>query len=388
MSRAPTPPSPLLLLPAAVPGTGPRSGVPAHLGDPTGEQRAAQGAAALVDASWRDVLRVGGPDRLGWLHDLTTQALSGLRAGDATRALVLSPHGHVEHDAEVLDDGTATWLDVEGGTGESLARHLDRMRFLREVDVALVPVRLLSLLGPAADEVARAAGLPVPAVVPAPVPGQRGAAPRAAVEVVVEGLSGWLRRRADGGLDLLLTSSRDERLRSSGDDEAAGRLVARLVHAGARPAGTDAADAVQVAARRPRVALDADERTLPHELGLLGEAVHLEKGCYRGQETVARVQNLGRPPRRLVLVHLDGSEVDLPPTGTALEPADGGRPVGRLGGPVRHHELGPVALALVKRSADVSAALRADGIAAAVDPDDVPVPADARAPRPVLARLR
>src|SRR5207247_667215 len=110
---------------------------------------------------------------------------------------------------------------------------------------------------------------------------------------------------------------------------------------------------------------------IPNEVGLLGVAVHLDKGCYRGQETVARVHTLGRPPRRLVRLLLDGSVDTLPAAGAALQ-LDG-RTVGMVGGSARHHELGPVALALVKRSVDPAATLLADGIAAnqevLVDPE-------------------
>jgi folate-binding protein YgfZ len=111
--------------------------------------------------------------------------------------------------------------------------------------------------------------------------------------------------------------------------------------------------------------LDTDHRTIPNEIGLLGAAVHLDKGCYRGQETVARVHNLGRPPRRLVRLHLDGSVDALPTPGAVLE-LDG-RAVGFVGGSARHFELGPIALALIKRSTPMDA-LSVQGIAAAQEP--------------------
>jgi folate-binding protein YgfZ len=123
---------------------------------------------------------------------------------------------------------------------------------------------------------------------------------------------------------------------------------------------------LRVAAIRPRLGLDTDHRTLPHEVGWLTTAVHLDKGCYRGQETVARVHNLGRPPRRLVFLHLDGSEHTLPAHGDPV--VLGERQVGFVTTPVRHHELGPVALALVKRSTPVDAQLWAGGLAAAQEP--------------------
>src|SRR3954452_9959264 len=114
-------------------------------------------------------------------------------------------------------------------------------------------------------------------------------------------------------------------------------------------------EALRVESRRPRVHLDTDERTIPHEVGWIPSAVHLTKGCYRGQETVARVANLGRPPRRLVVLHLDGGDEHLPAPGDPV--LRDGRAIGRVGSVVQHHELGPVALALVKRSVPVDAEL-------------------------------
>ena len=137
------------------------------------------------------------------------------------------------------------------------------------------------------------------------------------------------------------------------------------------PCGSWAFEALRIARGEPRLGLDTDHRTIPNEVGWIGRAVHLEKGCYRGQETVARIHNLGRPPRRLVLLHLDGSVDSLPVTGDAVELV--GRPVGFVGSAARHFELGPVALALVKRNVDPEAPLLAGGVAAAqevlVDPD-------------------
>ncbi len=149
----------------------------------------------------------------------------------------------------------------------------------------------------------------------------------------------------------------------------ADRLVPResLVALDGELAGVGAYEALRVAARRPRLGLDTDHRTIPHEVGWLGGAVHLDKGCYRGQETVARVYNLGRPPRRLVLLHLDGSDSELPASGDPVVLAD--REVGRVGTAVRHYELGPVALAVVKRQVPDDAVLLAGTIAASIDPE-------------------
>jgi hypothetical protein len=127
--------------------------------------------------------------------------------------------------------------------------------------------------------------------------------------------------------------------------------------------GHSAFEAARVAARRPRFGFESDHRTIPNELPWLDSAVHLQKGCYRGQETVARTHNLGRPPRRLVLLHLDGA---LPERGAPV--IAGERTVGWIGTPAYHAELGPIALAVIKRNVPDEQPLAADGIAASVDP--------------------
>jgi folate-binding protein YgfZ len=125
-------------------------------------------------------------------------------------------------------------------------------------------------------------------------------------------------------------------------------------------------EAMRVEARRPRLRLETDHRTIAHEVGWIGTAVHLDKGCYRGQETVARVQNLGRPPRRLVLLHLSGESDVLPAAGTPVELA--GRTVGFLGTALHHFELGPVALAVIKRALPVDSDLDVAGQRARIQP--------------------
>ena len=303
---------------------GPDAGVAWHYGDPVREQRLIERGQGLVDLSHRGVLRISGPDRLSWLHSLTTQQLTDLAPGESTTTLVLSPQGHLEHALYGVDDGETFWAHTEPGAAPAAAGWLDRMRFLLRVEVSDV-----------SDQVA---------VVWAADP---DVAPADALAV---------RRGADslGGAELLVPR-----------DRLAETLAAGPV------AGTWAHEARRVAAGVPRVGLDTDHRTIPNEIGLLGIAVHLDKGCYRGQETVARVHTLGRPPRRLVLLHLDGSADRLPETGSPLE-LDG-RAVGFVGRAVRHHELGPIALGLVKRSVDVAATLVADEVAAAqealVDPE-------------------
>jgi tRNA-modifying protein YgfZ len=299
--------SPLLSLPGAVEADGVDAGVAAHYGDPYREQKSLAAGTGFVDLSHRGVVRIAGPDRLTWLHSLTSQFMTSLSPGSPVTTLVLSPQGHVEHALHGYDDGEALWAHVEPAEAPTLVQWLNSMRFLMRVEVADV-----------SDDWAAIA---------------RG-------ELQVE-----LVRRTD--------------------------LAAVAATEEASPSGIWAFEALRIARGEPRLGLDTDARTIPNEVGWIGSAVHLEKGCYRGQETVARVHNLGRPPRRLVRLHLDGSVDVLPDSGAPVE-LDGRR-VGFVGSAARHYELGPIALALVKRNVDLTADLLAGGVAASqeivVDPD-------------------
>jgi tRNA-modifying protein YgfZ len=299
--------SPLLSLAGAVPTDGGfDAGVAAHYGDPLREQKNLVAGAGLVDLSHRGVVRIGGADRLSWLHSLSTQKLETLAPGVGTDALILSPQGHVEHHLQLVDDGEAVWVHVEPVGVAPLVGFLDSMRFMLRVDVEDVtadwavvwePIlethsTLVSRVDPAADAVA----------------GRQVFVPRGEVTE--------------------FATSADR----SGP-----------------PAGVLAFEALRVEAGRPRFGVDTDHRTIPHEMGWIGGAVVLDKGCYRGQETVARVENLGRPPRRLVRLHLDGSAREgLPAHGSEVT-ADG-VVIGHTTTAAYHYELGPIALALVKYS--------------------------------------
>jgi folate-binding protein YgfZ len=343
VTAAPTLTSPLLERPGAVPGDGPDAGVAWHYGDPMREQRALARGAGWVDRSTRAVIAVPGVDRLSWLHSITSQHLSGLADGTGTEGLVLSPHGHVEHHFVVADLAGITWLDTEPGGGPGLLAYLDSMRFLLRVDPrdATAELAVLTVAGPAAGTVLAAAGLPAPEQPWSVLPLTGG---------------GFARRTRPAEVDLLVPRP------------ALVEIADRLTAAGAAPVGTWAYEAARVEAGRPRQGFETDHRTIPHEVGWIGTAVHLDKGCYRGQETVARVHNLGRPPRRLVLLHLSGERDELPPAGTPL--LLDGRPVGFLGTAVHHHELGPVALAVVKRTVPTGTVLDAAGTPAAVTETD------------------
>ena len=325
-------------------------GVPAHYGDPMREQRLLETAVGLVDRSNRDVIAVPGEERASWLHTLTTQHLSDLRAGQASELMVLSPNGHVEQHAYVTEDGTTAWLDTEPGAGAGLLKYLEMMRFFSKVEPrdASGEMDVWSLVGPGAVDVISGLGEPRIADVPGAkfTKGSVPDGPTALFEV--RDLDGVLARRVPLGVDLLVPRGRPLELD-----------VPR--------AGLWAYEAVRVARRIPRLGWETDHRTIPAEAGFLANAVHLDKGCYRGQETVARVHNLGRPPRRLVLLHLDGVATDQPPAqGTAV--MLDGRQVGFVGTAVRHHELGMVALAVVKRNVADDARLLVEESAAQIEP--------------------
>jgi tRNA-modifying protein YgfZ len=323
---------------AVVADEGLDAGVAAHYGDPLREQRLLEEGLAVVDLSTHGVVTVTGPDRLTWLNSLTSQKLDDLAPRTSVEALLLSPHGHIEHDLHVVDDGSSTWLVVEPGTAGDLVQYLDRMRFMLRVEVADVTDRWAVVGEPVARESAE--GEPVAWVDHWPRTGPVTAVYGAADDAHPGRGRAW--REVVVPREDLATVLAD------------------------RPrAGTWAVEALRVAAARPRHLRETDHRTIPHELDLLRTAVHLQKGCYRGQETIARVHNLGRPPRRIVLLHLDGSGHTLPASGTEL--SNGERVVGRLTTVARHHELGPVALAVIKRNTPADALLDAGGVAASQD---------------------
>jgi tRNA-modifying protein YgfZ len=317
----------MLDLAGAVEAEWPDEGVAAHYGDPMREQRVMTEQPTLVDRSNRGVIKVTGPDRLSWLHSLTSQHLERLSPGSTQQALVLSPQGHLEHHLTLTDDGAATWIHVEPHTAAALVDYLNSMRFMLRVEV---------------EDLTGALSV---ATITSPDGAARLAEDTDAVAVM----------QGPFGTDLIV------------EPDAMGKLAATYP-----VAGLWALEAARIAAHIPRPGLDTDHRTLPHEVGLIETAVHLNKGCYRGQETVARIQNVGRPPRRLVFLHLDGSVDRLPAHGAPIT-VEVGTEVGFVGSAARHFELGPIGLGLVKRTVPADAALLADGVAAAqeviVSPD-------------------
>ena len=345
-----------------------------HFGSPIGEQRALASGRAVAPLGDRRVLAVSGPDRLTWLDSITSQATAALAPGQSSELLILDPQGRVEHAASVLDDGTTAWLIVDAGDADALLAWLLRMRFRLAVEPR--DVAEYAVVGAAAAE---GTG-PIPVELVA-VPNGTPLVWRDPWPEVSPG--GWAYAAADPH-----PGAERRWIEVIVPVEALDALAEQVAAGGLAAAGLVAADALRVAAWRPRWAAEVDERTIPHEVDWLRTAVHLTKGCYRGQETVAKVHNLGHPPRRLVLLHLDGSDSVLPARGAPV--LEGDAVVGAVTSAALHHEEGPIALALVKRSTRADADLVVDAgevrIAAA---QEVIVPADAGATAsvPRLPRL-
>ena len=348
--------SPLLTRPGAVasaPGD-PDETVPSHFGDPGREQAAlAEGRAACALA--RDVVAVTGPDRLSWLTTLSSQVLTVLEPGDGgAEALLLDAQGHITHALAALDDGHTLWLTTEAGSGAGLAAFLDSMRFMLRVEIAERPdVMVLAALGEGLDALAQAASDTASDASEAPdVQAGTAEAQGSLIGLWRDPWPGVV----EGGTSYDVGADRPH----PGEGYRAGFVLvpARSVDAVAgtflaaeprrRLAGALAWEALRIEAGRPRRAREADARAIPHELDWLRTAVHLTKGCYPGQETIARTLNLGRPPRRLTVLQLDGLGGDLPQPGASVRMGE--RPVGAVTSVARHHELGPIALALLRRA--------------------------------------
>ncbi|CAN5187247.1 folate-binding protein YgfZ [soil metagenome] len=323
---------------------------PQHYGNPLGEQQALARGEAIVDLADRGVVTVTGPDRLSWLDSLTSQSLKGLQPGESAETLLLDPTGRLEHAMRVVDDGETAWLLVDGGEAAPLAAWLDRMRFMLRVEVAVRSADFLTI----------------------------GALGQFDLPAVVTWIDPWNEVTA-GGHQYALH-------RPAAPWDYHETVVARDADLSAFPAaGTLALEALRIAAWRPRLSTEADDRSIPHELDWLRSAVHLNKGCYRGQETVAKVHNLGHPPRRLVMLHLDGV---VPAAGS--EVLSGETVVGSVTSAALHYELGPIALAVIKRNVDpgIDLVVPVDGESvAAAQEVIVPTDAGAEANVPRLPRL-
>lgn len=327
------------------------AGVAWHYGNPLGEQRAAQVGPVAVDRSHRRFLQVSGPEAAEFLNNLLSQKLDDVPVGYSATALNLDIQGHILHQADITHTAEAFFLDLPAGQADSLHDFLTTMVFWSQVEITEADYGLLTILGDG-----------------------EFSDPTATVfnrEVDWPGI-----RRRD------LAIPRTE----------LATAVEQLEAAGVSLAGLMAFSAERIRAREPELAVDLDHKSIPHEVphwigrGDHAGAVHLHKGCYRGQETVARVENLGRSPRLLVLLHLDGSAPQLPEPGTEI--TFGGRRVGRMGSIVDHCDFGPIALGLVKRSALDSGQLTIGQAAATLDPDSIPTSEGPKAGRAAINKLR
>lgn len=338
--RGDSPRSALSMCAGAVVGS---TGVALAYGNTLSEQRSLHSGESLVDLSDRGVIAVSGPDRLSWLDSLLSQRLDKLTAGESTETLLLDPQGHLQHAMRVFEDGETSWLLVDEGRAPALTAWLLKMRFMKQVEIIDRSAEMMTLgfCGALPDVLS-------PLVLqPADVP----VIWRDPWNHVTEG--GWQYSSPEP------TSSHP-----SADWNYAEVLIPRsathevvdLVTAGVITlAGTRALEALRIAAWRPRITTEGDDNALPHEFDWLRSAVHLNKGCYRGQETVAKVHNLGHPPRRLVFLSLDGVDVVIPDAGSAV--MDGETQVGHITAAARHYEEGVIALALLKRNANPEAEL-------------------------------
>ena len=357
-------------------------GATPHFGDPSGEQWALESGRALVRRPDLAVISVSGADRLTWLTSLASQIVTGLVPGMSRELLILSPEGRVEHWAGASDDGEALHLIVERSDLSGFVAFLDSMRFALRVSVAERDVVVFSSVRAGANTPEAVAALPGhlwtwedpwPGVVEggaAYFQGERH--PGARTPMMFHAVSrqdadefeaAWLAGGAASGAAEAhaAPSSAPPGARSSTPSPAGGKR---------RRAGYLAWEAMRIAAWKPRLGRETDARAIPPEVDWLRTAVHTTKGCYRGQETIARVINLGRPPRRLTYLQLDGSRGDLPAPGTPI--TVGGRQVGVITSSARHADEGPIALALIARAVPVSTVFDIDGVAAAQE-EIVPV---------------
>lgn len=285
---------------------GPDHGAIWHFGEPVKEQRALEAGDAFADLSHLPAIAITGVDRLTWIHSLCTQDVEQLQPGTWKSGYILDPQGHIEFPLLLIDDGSTLYLFTEITSVEPLLKFLNSMRFMLRVEVRDASAEVALFRAPGkSDEIG----------------GPYALVPRSEIASMTANFA----------------------------------LTAMQV-------GTWALDAQRVAAGRARFGFESDPKTIPNELGVLNIAVHMDKGCYRGQETVAKVFNLGKPPRRLTLLHLDGSGVDLPTPGSPI--TLDGKAIGFLGTVARHHELGPIALALIKRSVPLDATVSAGNVSA------------------------
>lgn len=339
-----------------------------HYGEPTIEQRMLERGNAIAELGDRRVITITGSERLTWLDKIISQQVLYLEPGQGSELLLLDQQGRIEHAAAIVDDGATAWLIADADDAQPLTNWLVKMRFRADAEITLrEDLRVLGYIAGGAAEA---------------LVGREGEALTVWIDPWREGSAGGWQYATVADHPAHDRDWREAIVAESGAARVAGALGT------VRPAGLLAVDALRVAAWRPRWARERDERTIPHELDWIRSAVHLNKGCYRGQETIAKVHNLGHPPRRLVMLHLDGSDSIMPEAGAEVR--DGENVVGNITSVAMHHELGPIALAIVSRRAPADATFTVaagEGELSAAQEIIVPADAGATANVPRLTRL-
>jgi len=286
--------------------SGPDKGAIWHFGEPNQEQKALIAGDAWADLSHRGVISISGKDRLTWLHALTTQHVEKLEPGKWVEALILDVQGHVNDQLILVDDGSTAWLHTENSRTQDILDYLNKMKFMLEVEAKDQSNDYAVLRAPGKTDL---------------LGGPYALVPRGELKETTDAFS--------------------------------------KAHT---QVGIWALEAERVAQGRARLLFEVDHKSIPNELGFINKAVHMNKGCYRGQETVAKVFNLGQPPRKLVRLHLDGSMVAMPEHGAKVFLED--KEIGFIGTVSRHYELGPIALAVIKRNVPINATLICEGVSA------------------------
>jgi folate-binding protein YgfZ len=291
---------------AVIVDSGPDKGAIWHFGEPNQEQKALVAGNAWADLSHRGVISISGKDRLTWLHALTTQHLEKLEPGKWVEALILDVQGHVIDQLFLVDDGSTSWLHTENSRTQEILDYLNKMKFMLEVEAKDQSNDYAVLRAPGKSDL---------------LGGPYALVPRGELKDTTDAFS--------------------------------------KAHT---QVGMWALEAERVSQGRARLLFETDHKSIPNELGFINKAVHMDKGCYRGQETVAKVFNLGQPPRKLVRLHLDGSMVAMPEHGAKVFLED--KEVGFIGTLARHYELGPIALAVIKRNVPADSTLICEGVSA------------------------
>ena len=334
----------------------------AHFGNPMIEQRSLYEGTSVCLMGPAGIISVSGVDRLNWLHSLLSQNLKNLTPGESAEALLLDPQGHIEQQIKIIDDGETSWLMVNQENTQSLFDWLTKMVFRMKVELQNRSSEFVVVGSVKPRPELAYSSNSHPLIWKDQWPGVTPGGYRYSTRAVTYS---WFEH--------LVEVSKVDSV-----------LVKESL------AGTMAAEALRVAAGRPRQS-EIDEKSLPHELDLLATAVHLSKGCYRGQESVAKVHNLGHPPRRLTFLHLDGSEHSLPDVGDEIRVSGSEKVVGKVTSAAQHFEMGPIALAVISRSVAEDSALEVSssgGLIAATQETIVPQSAGKVVEVPKLPRLK